>query len=205
MKIREPMSFQISVEEGRLAGATGHYQKRLRDLQGLYADIPAFEAALGSGADAVVYEVTEFRPTESAGDLICGVTRMEPGCIGDEFFLTRGHIHARADRPEIYYGEAGRGVMLLESPAGETRAVEITPRSICYVPPYWIHRSVNVGDEPLVMTFYYPADSGQDYEIIARSGGMRHRVVRDGGSGWKLAENAGYIARTAREIATIGA
>ena len=33
---------------------------------------------------------------------------------------------------------------------GETRIVEIGPQTICYVPPYWIHRSVNTGDEDLV-------------------------------------------------------
>jgi glucose-6-phosphate isomerase, archaeal len=72
----------------------------------------------------------------------------------------------------------------MESPDGETRAIEIVARSICYVPPYWIHRSVNVGPEPLVMTFCYPSDAGQDYAIIARSGGMRHRVVSDPAGGW---------------------
>ena len=38
------------------------------------------------------------------------------------------------------------------------------------------------------MLFCYPADSGQDYDIIARSGGMRARIVDDGG-GWKQVEN----------------
>lgn len=203
MAFREPASLAVSVSDGRLAGATGRYEKRLRDLDGLYGQAAAFNAALQGDADRVVYEVTEFRPGESSGDLIFGVTRMEPGRIGDEFFLTRGHLHARADRPEIYIGEAGRGVMLLESLAGETRTVEIVPRSICYVPPYWIHRSVNVGQQPLVMTFCYPSDAGQDYGIIARAGGMRHRVVRDGADGWRLAENGGYRPRGADEIAEI--
>jgi glucose-6-phosphate isomerase len=203
MVFREPASFRVAVADGRLAGASGRYEKRLRDLGGLYGDASAFKATLERNADRVVYEVTEFRPNESSGDLIFGVTRMDPGRIGDEFFLTRGHIHARADRPEIYYGESGRGIMLMESLAGETRTIEIVPRSICYVPPYWIHRSVNVGQEPLVMTFCYPSDAGQDYEIIARSGGMRHRVVADGVDGWTLAENGDYKPRGADEIAAI--
>ncbi|WKL39712.1 glucose-6-phosphate isomerase family protein (plasmid) [Sinorhizobium meliloti] len=105
------------------------------------------------------------------GDIIIGVTRMEPGKIGDEYFMTRGHIHARPNRPEMYYGEAGVGVMLLESPYGEIRTIEIRARTMCYVPPFWIHRSVNVGLEPLVMTFSYPADAGQDYDVIAKAGG----------------------------------
>ena len=78
--------------------------------------------------------------------------------------------------------------MLLESPEGEVRALPIGPRDICYVPPFWIHRSVNVGDTDLVMTFAYPADSGQDYAVIERSGGMRSRVVADG-DGWTLVDN----------------
>ena len=48
--------------------------------------------------------------------MIIGVTRMEPGKVGDEYYMTRGHIHARPNRPEMYYGESGVGVMLLESP-----------------------------------------------------------------------------------------
>jgi glucose-6-phosphate isomerase len=73
------------------------------------------------------------------------------------------------------------------------------PGDICYVPAYWIHRSVNVGDVDLVMTFAYPADSGQDYEIIARSGGMKSRVVADG-RGWKLIDNGAYRPRSQAEV-----
>ena len=61
--------------------------------------------------------------------------------------------------------------MLLQSPEGEIRIVEIGPRIVCYVPPFWIHRSVNIGRDDLVMTFAYPADAGQDYGIIAASAG----------------------------------
>src|SRR5690606_31013983 len=126
-----------------------------------------------------------------------GVTRMAPGRVGREFFLTRGHIHAKADRPEIYYGQRGRGLMLMESPDGETRTVEIGPQAICYVPPFWIHRSVNLGADALLLVFSYPADAGQDYDIITRSGGMRHRVVATADGGWTLAENTGYRPREA--------
>lgn len=125
---------------------------------------------------------------------------MAPGKVGRKYFLTRGHIHANPNRPEMYYGENGRGVMLLESPDGEVRTVEIAPRTLCYVPPYWIHRSVNTGTEPLIMTFAYPADSGQDYDIIAESGGMRRRVVDDGKGGWTTIENTGWHPRPAARV-----
>src|SRR5262249_26064281 len=156
---------------------------------GLYADSAAFAAALAEG-DRIVYDVEDFRPSADAGDMIFGVTRMAPGKIGAEYYLTRGHIHARANRPEIYYGQTGGGLMLMESPEGETRVVDIALNVACYVPPYWIHRSINIGAEDLVMAFSYPADSGQDYGIIARSNGMRKRVLDDGKGGWALADNA---------------
>lgn len=201
MELFEPAACTVDLAEGVLAGAGGRYEKRLSELAGLYEDEAAFAALLASG-DPVVYEVTDFRPSARAGDLIFGVTRMAPGRVGREFFLTRGHLHARADRPEIYHGQRGRGLMLLESPSGETRALEIGPCTVVYVPPFWIHRSVNLGGDDLVMSFCYPADAGQDYAIIARAGGMRHRVVADGG-GWALVENLAYRPRPADVVAAL--
>jgi glucose-6-phosphate isomerase len=203
MGLTEPARCVVDVARGTLAGATGRYEKRLSDLAGIYADEEAFAAALREGGDRMVYAVEDFKPSTQAGDMIFGITRMLPGRIGREFFVTRGHIHARANRPEIYYGESGRGLMLLESPEGEVRIVPIEPRAVCYVPPFWIHRSVNVGDTDLVMTFAYPADSGQDYEIIARSNGMRQRILDDGRGGWTAAENTAYRPRTREEIARV--
>ena len=116
--------------------------------------------------------------------------------------MTRGHIHARANRPETYYGEAGEGVMLLESPEGATRVLEIRPRMLVYVPPIWIHRSVNTGAKPLVMTFAYPADAGQDYAVIERSGGMAVRIVAQGDD-WAAVPNTAYRPRSRAEIDAI--
>ena len=45
------------------------------------------------------------------------------------------------------------------------------------------------------MTFAYPADSGQDYDIIARAGGMRSRIVDDGKGGWKAVDNRSWTPR----------
>ena len=199
MPLLDPVRCTVRVEDGKLEGATGRYEKRLSELAGLYADQTAFTAALRAG-DRVVYAVEDFRPSADAGDLIFGVTRMLPGKIGDEYFLTRGHIHGNANRPELYYGQGGRGLMLMESPEGEVRTVEIGANTACYVPPFWIHRSVNLGTEDLIMVFAYPADSGQDYDIIARSNGMRKRVVDDGAGGWRLVDNPAYHPRSSEDV-----
>jgi glucose-6-phosphate isomerase len=201
--VTPPLRCVVDVSSGALAGGTGRYEKRLSDLAGIYGDEAAFRAKLAGEGDRVVYAVEDLRPSTQPGDLIFGVTRMAPGKVGEEYFVTRGHIHALANRPEIYYGESGRGLMLLESPEGESRIVDIAPRAVCYVPPYWIHRSVNVGGEDLVVTFAYPADSGQDYDIIARAGGMRERIVDDGKGGWSAVANRSWRPRSLEEIARI--
>jgi glucose-6-phosphate isomerase len=171
-------------------------------MDGLYEDEARFAQAVEQGGDAIIYKVSDVRPDAVHGDLIFGTTFMEPGRIGNEFFMTRGHIHAKANRPETYYGESGQGLMLLESPEGATRVLEVLPRQMIYVPPFWIHRSVNIGAVPLVLSFCYPSDSGQDYSIIERSGGMASRIVVDG-SGWKEVPNSSYRPRETLEIARV--
>ena len=203
MPMREPGRCVVDVAKGELRGATNRYTKTFADLDGLYADDQAYATLLRDFGNKIVYEVTDYKPSSDAGDMIIGVTRMLPGKVGSEYFLTRGHIHANANRPEMYYGESGRGIMLLESPAGEIRTVEIGPRTLCYVPPYWIHRSVNVGNDDLVMTFAYPADSGQDYDIIAKAGGMRSRIIDDGKGGWLAVDNTSYRFRTKELVESV--
>ena len=205
MNLIEPVSCSVDISDGELRGGSGRYRKTLRELAGMYADGAAFARTLSRFDEEPVYEVTDLRRSTASGDVITGVTRMRPGKIGDEYFITRGHIHAIADRSEIYYGEAGDGVMLLESPAGEIRALPLGPREIVYVPPFWIHRTANVGTTELVFLFVYPADAGQDYGIIERSGGMRSRIFDDGRGGWELRDNASYISRSKADIDAVEA
>ena len=198
----EPSIHKINISTGSLSHHTGAYQKKISDLAGIYQNAADFEALCQKDAERIVYQVEDVRPVDPHGNQIFGTTFMEPGNVGGECFLTRGHVHAIANRPEIYRGEAGKGVMLLESPEGETRILEIEPNVIVNVPNYWIHRSVNTGDEPLVMSFCYPADSGQDYEVIAETNGMATRIFKDG-SGWKAVKNEKYTPRTAQQIQRI--
>jgi glucose-6-phosphate isomerase len=198
-----PSLHHLAPASGALSARTGRYEKRLSDLAGLYADETAFSEALAKG-DPVVYAVEEVRHSTRAGDIAFGTTWMQPGRIGAEFFMTRGHIHAIADRPETYRGETGLGLMLMEDPDGRVELRKITPGATVYVPGFWIHRSVNIGAGPLVMTWAYPADSGQDYGIIARSNGMAVRILAEGG-GWRAVPNPAYRPRDAAEIAALHA
>ncbi len=200
MTIPQPATVQVRVgsgaRPGAMEGATGRYEKRFSDLRGLFLDEDALERRIRDG-DAIAYAVEDYKPSDSGGDLIFGVSTLEPGRVGREFLMTRGHIHARSDRPEIYYCQAGEGLMLMELADGTIEIAAMRPQSIVYVAPHWIHRSVNVGSEPLVTVFCYPADAGQDYDIIARAGGMRVLVVDDGAGGWRQEANPRYRPRSA--------
>ncbi|HXM01693.1 MAG TPA: glucose-6-phosphate isomerase family protein [Chthoniobacterales bacterium] len=179
---------------------TGGYKKYFGELGGIYADHEAFDRLAESFADALVYRVDEARFSDQGNDLITGISVLEPGKVGQEFFMTRGHLHQRADRPETYYCLAGHGVLLLESLAGEIKAVEMRPGSLVYVPPFWVHRSVNVGEIVFATLFSYPADAGQNFEIVRQAKGFRQLVVSVDGGGWKLVPNPHYRPRTAEEI-----
>ena len=196
MRDPAPCITVVKPAEGRLEGATGRYEKRFSELRGLFLDDAALEAVVDRTGDGVAYAVEDVRPSARSGDLIFGVSTLQPGRIGSEFLMTRGHRHVRSDRPEIYYCQTGHGVMLMELADGTITTAEMRPQSIVYVAPHWIHRSVNVGDAPLVTVFCYPADAGQDYDIIARAGGMRVLITSDGVGGWRQEPNPRYRPRS---------
>ena len=185
--VAAPVKLRVSARDGVLDGSTRRYERRLSELEGLYRDADSYEKALALDEGAPVYWVEESR-LEGSGELVTGVSVLEPGRIGDEFYMTRGHLHAMPDRAELYLAISGRGVMLLDDLEGDSRAIEISAGEAVQVPGYWVHRSVNVGDERFVTVFCYAADAGQNYAIIAEAGGMRDVVVVDG-DGWTTRSN----------------
>ena len=190
----------VNPETLQIQPNTGGYKKYLPELDGIYADQTAFDRLAETLGDAVAYRVDEARFTDQASDLNTGISVLEPGKVGQEFFMTRGHLHRRADRPETYYCLAGHGVLLLENLAGEIKAMEMRPGSLVYVPPFWVHRSVNVGDTVFATLFSYPADAGQDFEIVRQAKGFQQLVVSGEQGDWKLAPNPRYRSRTKDEI-----
>lgn len=188
----EPGALTVDVD-GTMHGATNGYQKLLGEMTGVYQDASAFRAELDRrGADCLVYSVQEHRAGGGSGALIIGTSTLLPGRIGEEFALTRGHLHAIADRAELYHCLSGHGVMLLDTLDGTSRAVELVAGQAVHVPGHWVHRSVNVGTDPFVTMFCYAADAGQDYDLIADAGGMASLVVADG-DGWRAVPNPAHV------------
>ena len=161
------LTTRFDPETGIVDGVQG-ISRRLADLHGAFADHAAFEKALRNG-NPVVYTVSSVTPGEGKGDLHYAVGVLFPGTVGEEFYLTRGHLHSWRAAAEVYIGLKGEGRMLLEdATSGESTVVNLVPNSTVYVPGHTAHRTVNVGSTPLVYIGIYPAEAGHDYGEIAK-------------------------------------
>jgi len=155
-------------------------ERRLADLRGCFRDTQAYERALARG-NPLVYSVASVEAAHGEGDLHYGIGVIQPGAIGDEYFLTKGHMHTWRDAAELYIGLAGEGAMLLEDETGGgSRMVRLQANAVVYVPGNTAHRTVNTGDEPLVYLGVYPARAGHDYGVIAQRNFRSVIVKRDG-------------------------
>jgi glucose-6-phosphate isomerase, archaeal len=184
-----PEGVAIDGATGAVTPATGKYVKKLSALRELYAAPSLVDAFIADHGDVDAYEVIEYR--KDGSDICFGTTIMAPGRIGDEYFFTRGHYHARPDRGETYYTQSGEGLLLLHSRSGEARAVEMRPGVCAFIPPEWAHRSVNTGATPLVFVWMCTSDAGHDYSEIAMRG-MRQRAVERNGRP-ALVPNSNYV------------
>lgn len=158
----EPFSVHIDFESGLLSPDPVILERGLSDLAGYFLTEP--------DADADVYSVHEIRVPSTNNNLLSSTTVLQPGKVGDEFFMTKGHFHATRDRAEIYLTLSGEGLLVMALEDGTTVTKEMRPGIANYVPGHWAHRSVNTGDEPLVFYAVYIGDAGYDYATIAEHG-----------------------------------
>lgn len=161
--------FAIELDRGSLALApTGPLlTRRLSDLEGLFADPAACEAAVEHD-DEVVYTVASSTVPETAGELPQSITRIRPGRVSGEFYFTKGHVHPVAEG-EIYLGLEGEGGLLLYD-GSQVIFLPMAPDRIGYIPPGWAHRSVNTGDSDYSFLAVYPGAAGHDYDWVLEHG-----------------------------------
>ncbi len=161
---------------------SGKVKPTLRHVSDMVSQFSDEAAArkLAAESDPLLYEFYGLDLPEEDGVLQFGTTTLYPGKVGDEYFMTKGHFHTILDTAEVYYGLSGHGMMMMETPEGEVSCVEVHPGDALYVPGRWAHRSINTGDEPLVMFFVYRSDAGHDYGTIESKGYRKLVVERNG-------------------------
>lgn len=160
----------VDLQSGCLTGvAVAESVRTIGDLRGLFRDEAAREAM---AQDRIVYRVQTFQPVPEGqlGGLFWGATIVDPGQVGDEYFMTKGHFHAVRDRGEYYVTVAGEGALLLMTEQRRTRMERMRSGSIHYIPGHTAHRVANTGTGPLTFMACWPSDAGHDYATILRQG-----------------------------------
>jgi glucose-6-phosphate isomerase len=176
-----PFGAALDRATGRVRPEGPLHERRLSDLEGLYADADAWRAAVDAG-DPLVYTVSAAPVPEQPGEVPFSITTIEPGDVGGELFMTKGHWHT-APEGEVYAGIAGEGGLLLFDGTAH-RWIELSDGAVGYIPPGWAHRTVNTGHGPFRFLAIYPGAAGHDYEKVLREG-MGARVLR-GETGYEV-------------------
>lgn len=145
---------------------------RLGALAGVFADEHAWRQG---DPELAVYTVEMFDSPSGEGELYTGVTHLNPGRVGDEFFMTRGHFHARREQGEVYFGLRGEGFLLLQDEQGQTRLEKVAAGSVHIIPGNTAHRLINTGTEILSALAVWPTTAGHDYASLA--GGFAKRIT----------------------------
>lgn len=171
-----PVDFDLTTGFSKLAETT---KRSLSQMKNMFYDQKAVHEILESG-DPVIYEFYELGCPERAGDLAFGTTILYPGKIGGEYFMTKGHFHTKLETAEVYYTLNGKGYMVMEDPEGDTIEVPLLKGQAVYVPRRYAHRSVNIGNEPLVLFYTFQADAGHDYGTIETKGYHKMVVEKNG-------------------------
>ena len=180
MEYIQPFVNEVATDTGILTVPGYIVRRKLSDMRNMYADVAEAARLLHKEGDRLIYEVQGIDLPDEEGQIPYCTTRILPGRIGDEFHMTKGHYHARREQGEVYFGLSGRGMLILQTEDGDSSEVEMVAGSAAYVPPYWAHRTLNIGEEDFVFFSVWEARAGHDYGTIERDGFRKLVVLRDG-------------------------
>ncbi len=174
-----PLGVPFNPSDASINGYTPS-QRWLSQLSESFVDPQAYQDCIQQG-DTLVYQVTNIETAAGEGQLHYGLARLMPGRVGDEYYLTYGHIHAWLDAAEVYICLSGTGMMLLENvQTGECHAVELNPQQVVYVPGYTAHRTVNTGSTPLIYWGVLSSQAGHNYQYVQENNFQQIVIQRQG-------------------------
>jgi glucose-6-phosphate isomerase len=165
----QPFGVDFDLVHGIMKDPTAHTVRLASSMRGHYTDARALEALVARD-DPVHYEVFERPVPLETGQVMYCISKTYSGTVGGECFMTKGHYHEVPGTAEIYLCLRGEGYMLMKRANGESAYERFLPGRMVYVPPFWAHRTVNTGDEPLISFCAYPAEAGHNYGDIEKEG-----------------------------------
>jgi glucose-6-phosphate isomerase len=161
---------KLGLNDFELKGKPVIFQQRaLADIASIFEDQ---EAVRLMSSQTPVYQVQAWLPVAEGtpGGLFFGTSTILSGKVGNEYFMTKGHFHARSDRSEFYWGVQGNGILILMDRDRNSWGEEIYPGSLHYIGGNIAHRLANTGNENLVVGACWPSDADHDYAEIALYG-----------------------------------
>lgn len=96
------------------------------------------------------------------GDFEEGLTVINPGMVGKEFFMTKGHRHKKV-APEIYILINGKGKLVVQDKT--FKVIDMKKNKFYHIPGHSGHRLVNTGKVPLEVLTIYGKNAGHDYNF----------------------------------------
>jgi len=155
---------------------TKNYDKksivRLKDMSRFFYD----KKAVRKAGNPLIYKVL----VKKSKRINCGLTLLQPGTIGREFFMTRGHYH-KPPAAEVYVLLKGRGLLLIQNK--DFKCVEMKLNKVYFIPQGYAHRTVNIGPSELLLLAIYPTKARHDYSKISKSGFIK-KIIKVG-RGWQ--------------------
>lgn len=163
MEIKEPFYTDFLRNKNILSNYTSYDERRICDMVGYFENEVA-RKLIGENENKIIYKVYKQEVPLEEGELLHCITIIEPGNVDGEFFMTKGHYHINEKCAEIYYGQKGKGLLMMQK-GDEHRTIEINPDTIAYIPRGWGHRTINISTkEQFVFFSIWPGQSGYDYE-----------------------------------------
>ncbi|MDL1916269.1 glucose-6-phosphate isomerase [Anaerolineae bacterium CFX4] len=169
MTILQPFKTEIDLKTGVFTPETGIIKRYLSQMRSMFADTDAVERILADEGDRLLYEVYVTKLPEEAGQILHCTTIIHPGKIGSEFHM---------------------GCLVMQTQEGATDVQFMKPGTAAYVPPYWAHRTVNIGEAPFVFFAAWAGDAGHDYGTIERDG--FRKLIVDAGGRVEVTDNPKY-------------
>lgn len=153
---------------GQLSGDAVRSTRTVGDLLDYWGDRDAAQAI----ADTPLYETETYfsKPDGTEGAILWGSTRLFPGNVGGEYFMTRGHWHLKPTHGELIIVVSGTGLIALMDQDRVTTTVTLQPGTTYHIDGTLAHRTINIGNEPLVFWCAWAADCGHEYDSILRDG-----------------------------------
>ena len=173
-----PFFMNVDFQSGELNPSDRINIRKLSHMKGMFFD-QVSERRILERYDPVIYSFSEKILPEESGHLQIALTSINPGKIGEEYYMTKGHYHKIAQASEVYLGLQGEGCLLLQTAQGEFASIDIRPGVLAYIPPNWGHRMGNTGNKPFVFFAVYPGNAGHNYGDIEKTGFVKILVERE--------------------------